>query len=151
MMNEPISTIMTRDLITISPDLKVSKAFEMLMQHRIHHLPVVKNGDELVGLVTTYDLFKLNLPENAYKRIQIDSIMTTKLATLTPSDKVGTAAEIFLEHLFHALPIVEEGKLVGIVTTFDVLKYNFRKEYPRKMARRDRREQIRKDRRELAE
>ena len=56
--------------------------------------------------------------------------MTTKLATLEPSDKVGSAAEIFLEHLFHAVPIVKDGELVGIITSFDVMKYEFRKAYP---------------------
>ena len=56
--------------------------------------------------------------------------MSTRIATLEPSSKIGTAAEVFLENLFHALPIVDDGKLVGIITSFDVLKYSFQKAYP---------------------
>ena len=60
--------------------------------------------------------------------------MTKKIATLTPSDKIGSAAELFLEHLFHAVPIVENGELVGIITSFDVMKYEFQKAYPSQFA-----------------
>jgi len=55
--------------------------------------------------------------------------MSTKLVKIEPDDKVGTAAELFLDNRFHALPVVAEGKLVGLVTTFDMLKYEFKKEY----------------------
>ncbi len=130
MMNEPVSTIMTRELITANADDRVSKVYELLCNHRIHHVPVV-DGDKLVGLLTTYDLFKMGKDYPRFNELVVRDVMTTKMATLEPSSKVGTAAEIFLEQLFHALPIVENGdRLVGIVTTHDVLKYNFRKAYP---------------------
>ena len=58
--------------------------------------------------------------------------MTKILATVESTDKVGTAAEVFMEHLFHALPVVEEGKLIGIVTSFDVLRYEYQREYPKR-------------------
>ena len=58
--------------------------------------------------------------------------MTKKLAKVESTDKIGTAAEVFMEHLFHALPVVDDGKLVGIVTSFDLLKYEYNKEYPPK-------------------
>lgn len=128
-MNEPVSTIMSRDLITLGPEDTLAKVAQTFREKRIHHLPVV-DGGKLVGLVTTYDLFKMGKSSNEYANIKVKEIMTTKLAKLEPSAKVGTAAEIFLENLFHALPIVEGEKLVGIVTTFDVLRYEFRKEYP---------------------
>lgn len=130
MMNEPVSTIMTRNLITVSPEDNLNRVREIFSSHRIHHLPVVENG-KLIGLITTYDLFKLGKSHEEYEGIKVTSIMTDKLATLEPSAKVGTACEVFLENLFHALPIVEEnGTLVGIVTTFDVMKYTHIKEYP---------------------
>ena len=57
--------------------------------------------------------------------------MTTKVATLGPTELIGAAAQVFLEHLFHGLPIVDEDhNLVGIVTTHDILKYQFYKAYP---------------------
>lgn len=130
MMNEPVSTIMTKDLITLSPTDKLSKAYDLLVKHRIHHLPVVDDENYLVGLITTYDMFRLNHALDDYKNITVMEVMTTRLATLEPHDKVGSAAEVFMEHLFHALPIIKHGQLKGIVTTHDVMKYSYQKEYP---------------------
>lgn len=127
-MNEPLSSIMTKDLITVGPKDTLDKADLLLRTKRIHHLPVV-DGKKLVGLITTYDLYKVKHSQSEYPNVIVESVMTTKLATLEPIDKVGTAAEIFLAHLFHAIPIVIDGELAGIVTTHDVLKYCFRKEY----------------------
>lgn len=128
-MNEPISSIMTTDLITLNPEDTLDRVRAIFLSKRIHHLPVVE-GKKLLGLLTTYDLFKLERPETRLNEIKVRDAMTTKLATLEPHQKVGVAAEVFLENLFHAVPIVKNDELVGIVTTFDVLKYNFKKEYP---------------------
>ena len=129
MMNEPISSIMTTDLITLGPDDTLDRVRAIFLSKRIHHLPVVE-GKKLLGLLTSYDLFKLERPDTKLDNIKVRDAMTTRLAKLEPQQKIGVAAEVFLENLFHAVPIVENDELVGIVTTFDVLKYNFKKEYP---------------------
>ncbi len=129
MMNEPLSSIMTRNVITVGPEEKLSTARDIFMKHRVHHLPVVI-GPKLVGIVTTYDLFKFVQKDGDYDTTLVKDVMTTQLATLEPEDKVGSAAELFLENLFHAVPVVKNGELQGIVTSFDVIKYEFRKEYP---------------------
>lgn len=131
-MNEPLSSIMTRDLVTAGPDDTLSVARDIFMRDRVHHLPIV-DGNKLVGILTTYDLFKFHGRNGSYDTVKIGDIMTTHIATLEPDDKVGSAAELFLENLFHAVPIVKDGDLQGIVTSFDVLKYEFRKEYPTQM------------------
>lgn len=129
-MNEPVSKIMTRDLITVSPDDTLDKARALLAERKFHHLLAVENG-QLKGLITTSDLLWLDEPSSNYKNIKISEVMTRKLATLEPTDKIGSAAQIFLRNWFHALPVVNlKGTLEGIVTTFDVLHYNFKKEYP---------------------
>jgi CBS domain-containing protein len=132
MMNEPLSSIMTRNLVTAGPDDTLSVAREIFMRDRVHHLPIV-DGNKLVGILTTYDLFKFQGRNGSYNDVKIRELMTTHVATLEPDDKVGSAAELFLENLFHAVPIVKDGDLHGIVTSFDVLKYEFRKEYPTQM------------------
>jgi CBS domain-containing protein len=129
MMNEPIRSIMTADPLCLRPNEKVTRVHELFMKHRIHHLPVTDDG-KLVGLVTTYDLWKINKNFDEYAEIDVKEIMSKKIAKVGPDDKVGTAAEIFLDNRFHALPVVEDdGTLVGIVTSFDILRYEFRKEY----------------------
>jgi CBS domain-containing protein len=130
MMNEPVSKIMTRDLITVSPEDTLDKARALFAEKRFHHLLVVEK-DLLKGLITTSDLLWLDEPSSNYKNIKISDVMTRKLATLEPTDKIGSAAQIFLRNWFHALPVVNsDGKIEGIVTTFDVLHYSFKKEYP---------------------
>lgn len=131
MMNEPLSSIMTRNVITASQDDTLAVARSIFLKNKVHHLPIVNEG-RLVGILTTYDLFKLNgaFKDTPYEEIPIREVMTTRVATLEPDDKIGSAAELFLENLFHAVPIVKDGDLQGIVTSFDVIKYEFHKEYP---------------------
>ncbi len=120
---------MIKDLTTLGPDDKVGSAAEIFKTKRIHHLPIVDNGN-LVGLVTTHDLWNKHIQPNDFDKIAIKEIMSTKLIKLSPDDKIGTAAELFLDNRFHALPVVDGEKIVGLVTTFDVLRYIFKKEYP---------------------
>jgi len=132
MMNEPLSKIMITDLKTVSPDATLNTVRELFQQNRIHHLPVVE-GKKLVGMVSMTDLYKLDKSFDEYRNIRVSEVMTDKVGTLFPNEQIGAAAEVFLENLFHAVPIVnEERELMGMVTTFDVLKYQFEQEYPRK-------------------
>lgn len=129
-MNDSISTIMTTSVISITSDQTLDVAKDILFSKRIHHLPVTK-GTKLVGIITSFDLVKINDSSDNFKNIKIKDVMTTKLAVLTPENKIGTAAEVFLENRFHGIPIVNEKQsLVGIVTTHDVLMHLFDKEYP---------------------
>ena len=131
MMNEPISSIMTSDLITLSPNNTLGEARAIFLEKRIHHLPIV-DGKKLVGLVTSWDIFKLGKGLGTYNDMLVSEVMTTHLAVLGSGEHIGTAAEVLMEHLFHAVPIVDEDhNLEGIVTTYDLLKYSFNKEYPK--------------------
>jgi len=124
---------MTSDLITVVPEDDLGKVYKIFRSKRIHHLPVVE-GKKLVGILTTYDLFKLEKSPKDYGDTLVKDVMTTKLATLESSAKVGSAVLIFIENLFHAVPIVEGEELVGIVSTLDVMKYSLKKQYPNRTA-----------------
>jgi len=132
MMNEAVRPIMTTKLITVNPSSNLYTVRQIFLGNNIHHLPVTNDNMELVGLLTTYDLWKNEIAPAEYPEVLVADIMTTKLAKIGPEDKVGTAAEIFLDNRFHALPVVDEHNvLIGIVTSHDVLKYEFIKEYPK--------------------
>ena len=134
MMNEPLTSIMTSDLITVGPEDNLAKVYKTFRANRIHHLPVVVDK-KLVGILTTYDLFKLEKSLKEYGETLVKDVMTTKIATLEDNAKVGSAVLLFIENLFHAVPIVNKGgELVGIVSTLDVLKYTLKKEYPNRSA-----------------
>jgi acetoin utilization protein AcuB len=132
MMNESVSQIMTREVITVTADDTLDTVQTILFEKRFHHIPVVnRETGKLEGIITSYDMMKLGLHFDEYSSIPVRNVMTAKLVTLQPNEKIGAAAQIFLRHLFHGLPIVDDDyQLVGIVTTHDILKYSFDKEYP---------------------
>lgn len=126
MMNEAIHTIMTKNPIALSPKHTMADVESLFKHHRIHHLPVVDEG-KLIGLVTTYDLW--NHRSSSPADVFVTDMMNTRIVKISSDDKIGTAAELFLDNRFHALPVMEGDQLVGIITTFDILKYQFKKEY----------------------
>jgi acetoin utilization protein AcuB len=62
------------------------------------------------------------LNENPIDRYKAEDIMTRKLAKVSPEDRLNVVIEVFSKNLFHALPVVEDGKVVGIITTHDIIK-----------------------------
>ena len=130
MMNEPISTIMTTDVVTVRPDDTLAVVKDILFTKHLHHIPVVQ-GKKLIGIISSFDLVKLGKSAEEYSGVKVEDIMTRRVATMSPNEKIGAAAQVFLENLFHGLPIVDDdNNLLGIITTHDVLKYEFNKEYP---------------------
>lgn len=132
MMNEPISTIMTTNVVTVSPDDNLAKVKDLLFNKRFEHIPVVKGpNNRLVGIVTPHDLLILNRKFEEYESIRVKDVMTKKIASFRPAEKIGAAAQVFLRHLFRGMPVVnDDQELVGIITSHDILRYNFEKEYP---------------------
>ncbi len=131
MMNERLSAIMTKEVVSVNQDNTLEEVKKLLFEKRIHHIPVVDDENKLVGIITSWDLIKSQKPFNEYGDIKVAELMTKNVAALGPNELIGAAAMIFLKNLFHGLPIVDDdGKLVGIVTTHDLLLYEYNKEYP---------------------
>ncbi len=130
-MNEEVRTIMSTRVTTVRQEEHVSDVLSLMERKRLQQLPVVDGNGKLVGLITSYDLWQncRNNP-NCAEEI-VGKVMTQAVVKLAPKDKVGTAAELFMDRRFKTLPVVNlEGKLKGVVTAFDVIKYSFKKEYP---------------------
>jgi CBS domain-containing protein len=130
MMNEPIHAHMTKDVITLKPDSTLGEAREIMLGKHIHHLPVLE-GKRLVGMITSWDIFKLGKSVEEYAVIKARDVMTTRVATLEPDQHLGAVADVLTRHLFHAVPIVnDQHELLGIVTSTDIIRYEHTKEYP---------------------
>ncbi|GAB4242247.1 MAG: hypothetical protein Kow0027_00590 [Saprospiraceae bacterium] len=122
---------MTRDVVSVRKDDPIESVKKLLFEKRIHHIPVVDDDNKLVGIITSWDLIKSQKPFSEYGKIKVEELMTQNVAAMRPNELIGAAAMVFLKNLFHGLPIVDdEGKLVGIVTTHDILLYEYNKEYP---------------------
>lgn len=131
--NEPITHVMTRSVLTVHEADPVSKVRKLIEMHKVHHVPVVK-GDALVGIVSWTDIMRVSFGEFGNQDgKQLDSILdhTYKMCDLMVANPVslpitGTvrdAARILAEGNYHALPIVDGDKLIGIVTSTDLLKF----------------------------
>ena len=130
MMNELVESHMTKDVITLSPNNTLGEVREILLNNHIHHIPIVE-GRKLVGMITSWDIFKLGKSATEYADIKVGEVMTKKVATLDPAQHLGAVAEVLTRHLFHAVPIVnDDHELLGIVTSTDIVRYEHTKEYP---------------------
>ncbi len=123
-----LEQIMKRNIITIQPDDTLSTALQTINEHRIRHLPVIKD-QMLVGIVSDRDLRDVCpsrlVNEDQDQLLQntlIRDIMHKNVITAHPLDFVEDAASVFYEFRIGCLPIIQKGKLVGIVTESDVLR-----------------------------
>ncbi len=134
--NKPIREIMTTKLVTVAPDTRARAIKEIFQKNSFHHLPVVDAGEDLVGIISKEDFFKVayifslnttgrTWTEREYNALRAKDFMTKYPMALDPDDTIGLAADIFLANKFHALPIVEDGVLVGMVTSHDLLRYGY--------------------------
>lgn len=128
----PVNSIMTGDLITVNPKDKLTAVKEIFDSNKIHHIPVVRYK-EIVGIISKSDFlhflrgFNRNEEDRFVNEARLrvynaEDIMTSGLAKVSPEDRINVALEIFLENRFHAIPVIENGDLVGIITTFDVIR-----------------------------
>lgn len=123
MRDLPINRIMSTEPATIGPDEPASAARDILAAGNIHHLPVVDDG-LLVGIVSTSDLLKLFLLDDASPGAAIRHIMETEPVVLESSANLRDAAVKLSVGGFHALPVVEPDRtLVGIVTSSDLIEH----------------------------
>jgi acetoin utilization protein AcuB len=126
-----VKEIMTPNPITVEPGMPVTKAQRVMKEDRIRHLPVLKEGKGLVGLVTRdalnralpSELSSLSIWEINYQlaRIKVRDVMVKKVLTVTEEVTVEEAAQIMIHKKIGSLPVMRAGQLVGIATDIDLL------------------------------
>ena len=126
MLKKKVKEIMTTDVVTTTSDIDVVYAFEKLMKHKISSLPVVE-GDELIGIITATDVGHNLILDKYELGTQVEEIMVTSVVTISPEDTIETAINIMKEGdsssgIFNQLPVVENDKLVGIISDGDIIK-----------------------------
>ncbi|AZJ34933.1 CBS domain-containing protein [Tenacibaculum singaporense] len=129
----PVSVIMTKDVITLSSTDDLMTAEKIFKKEHIRHIPVV-SGNEIKGMLSYTDLLRISfadaVDENetdvdtvVYNMFTIDQVMAKNLETVDSSTTIKEVAEILAKKEFHALPVVDDNELVGIVTTTDLIYY----------------------------
>lgn len=126
MLDKKVKEIMTTDVITTPSNVDVVNAFEELMEHKISAMPVVDDG-ELVGIITATDLGHNLILDKYELGTDVKSIMIKDVVTVSPENTIQEAIEIMQSHapdsnILNQLPVVKNGKLVGIISDGDIIK-----------------------------
>jgi len=130
-MTDTVRTYMVSEVETLTPDDSLETAVMLERRFRIRHIPIIENG-ELVGMVTDHDL-KRAMPspvtgsdQQTFDRVVqttlLRQIMTRSPTTISPAAPLRDAVQMLCEKKFGALPVVDQGKLVGIITGIDLLR-----------------------------
>jgi acetoin utilization protein AcuB len=126
-----VRDLMTTSPITVGPETPVLDARQLMIDKRFRHV-LIAEGPKLLGIVTDRDI-RLNLPSPATSlsvweinyllaRLTVASVMTKSLVTVSPRQDTREAARLMLDHKIGALPVVDGGELVGIITETDLLR-----------------------------
>ena len=127
-----VGRIMHTRLVTVPPDTSLRKAKEIIAEKKINHLLVVNKNGDLVGIVSDRDVKQswaspattLSVHELNYllTQLTVEAIMVKKIITISPGTTIERAAYIMQKNRINALPVIESGKLVGIITSTDVME-----------------------------
>jgi acetoin utilization protein AcuB len=123
---------MTTNVITVSTDTDVEKAYEVMKTHDIRRLPVVDAEGTLIGIVTDRDVRGVLIPWKSSTEdkeflyfasdVRVDEVMTSNVVTIRPETDIAEVARLIHTHKIGGLPVVDNGnKVVGIITAMDIL------------------------------
>ena len=129
----PISSIMTKNIIAVQRTDDLETAERLFKLHHIRHIPVV-SGTVIIGMLSYTDLLRISFADAVgddetevdtvvYNMFSIDQVMTKNVVVVNSNTSIKEVAQILAKNEFHALPVVDNGELVGIVTTTDLMQY----------------------------
>lgn len=129
----PVSTIMTKNLVTINHTDDLTNAESLFKEHAIRHIPVV-SGQEIIGMLSYTDLLRVSYADTVdegekdvetvvFNMFTVEQVMAKNLVKVSPDTTIKEVAEILSQKEFHALPVVNDNELVGIVTTTDLINF----------------------------
>jgi CBS-domain-containing membrane protein len=125
-----VREVMVKEVATLDVNDELSLANDIMRLGRIRHLPVV-DGSRLAGIVSERDLFRSSLAQalgyaskdtrDLMKTLRIKDVMVTGVITIPPDTELCEATKIMMQEKIGCLPVVEDGRLVGLITETDIL------------------------------
>jgi CBS domain-containing protein len=124
---------MSTNVVSLHLNNSLSDAERLFSKHKIRHIPVVRNKD-IIGIVSLTDLLRISFVDSygtketevdtaIYNMLSIEQVMAKEPVHVSPQRTIKEVTEILSQNEFHALPVVDNHELVGIVTTTDLLQY----------------------------
>lgn len=116
-----VRTRMSSPPVTIREDADFQQALQLMQDRRLRRLPVLDRADRLVGIVVERDLL-LAASRFPASHVELDDFMTHEVVTAAPEMTLAEAAATMLERRVSGLPVVDQGRVVGIITESDIFK-----------------------------
>lgn len=120
-INEPIKLIMTKNVVSVKTSAKISEAMELMTEKNLGGLPVVDDENRVRAIITERDI--ANLFADRISNVKVSQIMSEKVVTALPKTTIFEAAKTMTTQGFRRLPIIFDGKVTGIITTMDIIRF----------------------------
>lgn len=121
MKTRKVSEIMTRVVVTIKPDLRLTDAIKVMLKHNVSAVPVVDAQHDLIGIITEYDIMNFAFSGHAADTT-VAEVMIRDVVTFTPDTDIESLVNFCAKRRMHRVPIVEDRKVVGMVSRRDILR-----------------------------
>lgn len=118
-----ISKIMHSNIIKLKIEDTLSKAIDIMNDNKINGAPVVDDDGKLVGMIVKADIYRFLMEEGHYETCPVDWVMTKEVITASISEDILDIAKRLRQNDIIAVPIIDEGVIVGIVTIEDIMDY----------------------------
>jgi len=125
-----VGRIMSSPITMVPPETTVREAARLMRDNDIGSVIVVDDDDELCGILTSTDFVDAVADDRSMAETPVTEFMTEDVITTTANQEIRDIADLLVEHGFHHVPVVEEGTVIGIVTTSDLTAYLSHVEQP---------------------
>jgi CBS domain-containing protein len=115
--------IMTKNVISLEKQTPISQALKLLFDNNISSIPVVEKDNTLVGILSERDLLKLFGEEEKSKSKKVGDYMTQPAVHFDENENLSDLCDCLINNYFRGVPVTSKGKLTGIVSRRDILKY----------------------------
>ncbi len=113
--------IMTTGVVTVRPEATINDAIELMLARRVSGLPVVDRDGFLVGVISEFALLAMAYDQQMTEQT-VNEHMTRDVIAVELDDKISQMADQFIVHRVRRLPVVDDGRLVGLISRVDVLR-----------------------------
>ncbi len=115
---------MTTEVVSVTPDTDIHQAMRLLLRERISGAPVIDGTGDLVGVLSLKDCLRIAYSTSYHKDHggPVSDFMSAGAETIDADTDIVEVAEIFLNSRFHRYPVVADGRMVGLISRYDVLK-----------------------------
>ena len=120
-INEPIKLVMTQDVVSIKSSAKINEAIEKMKDSNLGGLPVVDDENSVKAIITERDI--ANLFADRTSGVKVAQLMSPRVVTALPKTTIFEAERTMTSQGFRRLPIISEGKVVGLITAMDIIRF----------------------------